>query len=44
MTADFTFEGRFPSLNEYVTTERGNRIAAARMKRRETEYAAAVVA
>ena len=33
----FTIEGELPTLNEYIAAERGNRYAAAKMKRDWTE-------
>lgn len=39
MRAEFTIEGRFPGLNEYVAAERANRWKGAAMKERETARA-----
>lgn len=37
MTTSFTIHGSWPSLNEYIATERRNRFLAAKMKHTEME-------
>ena len=40
MIQRFTIQGRFPSLNDYISAERANRSFGASMKRKETKRAA----
>ena len=40
MIQRFTIQGRFPSLNDYISAERANKSFGASMKRRETIRAA----
>ena len=40
MIQRFTIQGRFPSLNDYISAERANKSFGASMKRRETKRAA----
>lgn len=40
MIQRFTIQGRFPSLNDYISAERASKGFAASMKRRETKRAA----
>lgn len=41
MRAGMVVEGRFPSLNDFISAERANRHVGAKMKRRETDRARA---